>query len=162
MVKKEEKMKKIASLLIIILIGVAIDGDAKQKLRKFYLTQDIFTGSQVLTACAKGYHMASLWEIFDTSNLSYNTDLGFIKDDSGSGPPSAIQGWIRTGSSSSTSLTQDPGQTNCTAWTTDGDDLGTAVELESQWEIIPVSPISPWAAESSICANLLQVWCVQD
>jgi hypothetical protein len=36
--KKEEKMKKIASLLIILLISVAIDADAKQKLRKFYLT----------------------------------------------------------------------------------------------------------------------------
>jgi hypothetical protein len=37
--KKEEKMKKIASLLIIVLLGVAINADAKQKnFRKFYLT----------------------------------------------------------------------------------------------------------------------------
>jgi hypothetical protein len=167
MVKKEEKMKKIASLLIIILIGVAIDGDAKQKLRKFYLTQDIFTGSQVLTACAKGYHMASLWEIFDTSNLSYNTNLGFISDDSGSGPPAGIQGWIRTGGSSNSDVTQ-PGVDNCDAWTKDTDtDLGTVVELEQGWAHEfpgdnPTTIISPWGTENTLCFEPLQVWCVQD
>ena len=30
--------------------------------RLFYLTQTTHDGSQALTACASGYHMASLWE----------------------------------------------------------------------------------------------------
>ena len=84
-------MKKIASLLIIILIAAASTASA-EKARKFYLTQTGFTGSQALTACANGYHMASLWEILDPSNLRYNTTLGFTTQDSGFGPPSIARG----------------------------------------------------------------------
>jgi hypothetical protein len=73
-------MKKIACFLIILLIGVAINADAKKKARKFYITQDFFHATQALTACADGYHMASLWEIFDTTNLRYDTKLGFTFD----------------------------------------------------------------------------------
>jgi hypothetical protein len=64
--------------------------------QKFYLTPGVFVGSQALTACAKGYHMASLSEIFDVSGLTYNTKLGAILQDSGGGPP-ATAGRIRTG-----------------------------------------------------------------
>lgn len=163
-------MKKIASLLIIVLVGMAIDADAQQKkLRKFYLTVNAFDGNEVLTSCAKRYHMASLWEIFDTSNLSYNTDLGFAQDDSGSGPPASIKGWIRTGGSSSSKSGQ-PGFDNCDVWTKDTEaDLGTSVELESRWGQFPIpgnaapaTNISPWGTENALCAHPLQVWCVQD
>jgi hypothetical protein len=74
-------------------------GQTKQQQRwprKFYLTQDGYDGSQALSACAQGYHMASLWEILDPSNLSYDTSLGATVADSGSGPPNG-SGWIRTG-----------------------------------------------------------------
>jgi hypothetical protein len=56
---KGGKMKKIASLLIIILIASASTASAKQKGRKYYLTQTTVTGSQALTACTKKFHMAS-------------------------------------------------------------------------------------------------------
>ena len=65
--------------------------------RSFYLTQTGYNGSQALTACAEGYHMASFREIRDTSNLSYDTQLGFTQDDFGLGPPGGFAGWIRTG-----------------------------------------------------------------
>jgi hypothetical protein len=65
--------------------------------RKFYLTQTRHVGNEVLAVCAAGYHMASLWEIFDPSNLRYDTQLGFTLEDSGFGPPSFEGGWIRTG-----------------------------------------------------------------
>jgi hypothetical protein len=65
--------------------------------RAFYLTQTQHTGGEALTACAAGYHMASLWEIFDPSNLRYESDLGRKNDDSGFGPPTGEVGWIRTG-----------------------------------------------------------------
>ena len=43
--------------------------------RKFYLTQTTHNGAQALSACAPGYHMASLWEIneprtYDTTRTS--------------------------------------------------------------------------------------------
>ncbi len=55
--------------------------------RKFYLTKTYHNGAQALSACATGYHMASMWEIHQPSNLRYDTDLGFIVADSGFGPP---------------------------------------------------------------------------
>ena len=55
--------------------------------KSFYLTRVTHNASQALSACAEGYHMASLWEIHDPSNLRYDTELGFTTDDSGFGPP---------------------------------------------------------------------------
>ena len=164
-------MKKITSFLIIVLLVIATDADAQQKkLRKFYLTVNAFDGNEVLTACSRGYHMASLWEIFDTSNLSYNTDLGFANDDSGSGPPATVKGWIPTGSFSSSEPTSGPGGANCAAWTKDAEiDFGTAVELESRWGQFPIpgnaapaTNISPWGTENFLCSHPLPVWCVED
>jgi hypothetical protein len=66
-------------------------------LRTFYVTQTTHRGNQTLTACSSGYHMASLWEIFDMSNLRYDTQLGMTAEDSGFGPPTQTLGWIRTG-----------------------------------------------------------------
>ncbi len=52
------------------------------KARKFYLTREnTFDGSEAPSACAAGYHMASLWEIFDPSNLVYDTALGHPSGD---------------------------------------------------------------------------------
>jgi hypothetical protein len=51
-------MKTIVSFWILFLLTIVSAASAKE--RKFYLTQGTFTGSQALTACAVGYHMASL------------------------------------------------------------------------------------------------------
>jgi hypothetical protein len=151
-------MKKIASLLIIILIGVASTASAK-KARKYYLTQEAFTGSQALTACTKKFHMASLWEIFDTTALQYDTKNGFILGDSGSGPPQA-SGWARTGQSSNNSSTAGIG--NCNAYTTDTG-FGTVIALEDDWTNLGNDlSISPWIAAATHCNNVNLVWCVQD
>jgi len=83
---------------------------ASSGLRGYYLTQSTYQGNETLTACASGYHFASLWEILDPSNLKYDTDLGMVRDDSGQGPPSYVEGWVRTGYYSSTSST--PGYGN--------------------------------------------------
>jgi hypothetical protein len=76
-------------------------------IRGYYLTKNTITGSKVLTACATGYHFASIWEILNTSDLRYNTTLGRTNTNSGLGAPSisynpdrsvvdAPIGWIRT------------------------------------------------------------------
>src|SRR5262245_25332331 len=79
-------------------LQTAVGGVAK--VRKFYLTQDnTFDALEAPNACAAGYHMASLWEIFDPSSLVYDTALGHLSGD-GSGPPEFHIGWIRTGGGS--------------------------------------------------------------
>ena len=128
--------------------------------RKFYLTQTQHNGAQALSACAAGYHMASLREIVDTSNLRYDTDLGFTVEDSGFGPPSRF-GWIRTGNLATDFFT--PGVGNCNAWTSaDLGDGGTVVAPNADWSDAGTA-VSPWTSAATSCNNSnLRVWCVQD
>ncbi|HEY2970989.1 MAG TPA: hypothetical protein VGJ48_00625 [Pyrinomonadaceae bacterium] len=132
--------------------------------RKFYLTKTVHDGNEVLTACATGYHMASLWEIFEPSDLRYNTELGFTQEDSGSGPPTGgLSGWIRTGHRADNSV--GPGHANCQAWTSDnanGLERGTNVSLTSLWDLSNVTHVSPWLAGMDPCNFAFRVWCVQD
>ena len=141
--------------------GNSANAPAHRGPRKFYLTQTTHDGSQALTACAAGYHMASLWEILDPSNLSYDTGLGFTTADSGSGPPSQ-PGWIRTGVGPS-SGSANAGLANCRAWTSaDPLDGGTFVGLTNTWDSAAVTVVSPWRATAIGCNNGTRVWCVQD
>jgi len=129
--------------------------------RQFYLTKQTFWGSEALTACATGYHMASLWEILDTSNLQYNTTLGFTRDDSGQGPVIGAGGWVRTGFSNDTSNT--PGRGNCNGWTSsDSGDYGTVAYLPYlNWTT--GGDIGVWKTETDQCsASWYEVWCVED
>jgi hypothetical protein len=128
--------------------------------RKFYITKNGNTGSQALTACDAGYHMASLWEILDPTNLRYNTELGRTSQDSGFGPPNGIFGWIRTGSSGG--FSPPPGQDNCDAWTSDNPGGGGSVVLLSdRWgEAAP--NVLPWQSVNASCNTARPVWCVQD
>ena len=132
--------------------------------RKFYVTRDRYFGDQALTACAAGYHMASLWEILDPSNLRYDTELGQTLADSGFGPPSwnaFAQGWIRTGFFGHDA--PPPGQASCDAWTSRSPgEQGTVVNLNSNWTGAAASAINPWVAEFAACASGVRVWCVQD
>jgi hypothetical protein len=128
----------------------------------FYLTDANYTVDQALTACASGYHMASLWEILDVSNLVYAYDhpAAHVKDDSGNGPPSNWYGWVRTGWFASTSATTGTG--NCLAWTsTSSGDSTVAARLSNAWETAP-GDISTWDATSFTCNFNGPVWCMED
>jgi len=124
---------------------------------QYYLTTGSYFGNQALSACAPGYHMASLWELLDTSNLHYNTSLGRASADSGHGPP-YYSGWIRTGYSGSS--TGVPGEANCQAWTSNSRDyVGTTVSLPSNW-IAGEEDLLGWTADSTECSLKRSVWCV--
>jgi hypothetical protein len=102
--------------------------------------------------------MASLWEIREPSALTYNTKLGFVTADSGSGPPANFSGWIRTGNISNTSTIA--GSANCAVWSSNGSsDHGTNVFLSAFWTEAAVG-ISPWASENVQCSSTFHVWCV--
>ena len=143
--------------LLALTLGSPLDAEAGQK---FYLTKDSFQGGQALTACAKPFHMASLWEILDPSNLKYDTGRGYINDDSGSGAPANVIGWIRTGGPASGA--GGSGGANCNAWTSSSNlDTGTDVELSQGWNGA-ANVASPWNADTELCNGSLRVWCVQD
>jgi len=131
------------------------------KLRRYYLTKELFNGAQARSACAAGFHMASLWEIFDTSNLVYDTVRGLTWEDGGSGPPSASRGWIRTGyfSYSDTTIA---GSDNCRAWTSAQiGEHGTVVGLTFGWRFA-AEGIGPWLADIGGCDFTLPVWCLEN
>ena len=151
-----------ASAALMPLVGRGQVGDnhplRRDPRRSYYLTQIEHNGNQALTACAPGYHMASLWEIHDTSNLRYDTALGITLSDSGFGPPSGIGGWIRTGSAASNAT--DVGRANCINWTS-ASGWGTVASPDPTWDEAPVV-ISPWSAGVVPCGSTFRVWCVQD
>ena len=128
-------------------------------LRQYYMTQGSYSGPNALTACASGYHMASLWEIVDPSNLEYNTSLGFTRNDSGQGPPTFYWSWVRTGYFSSVANTA--GEGNCNGWVSESNsDYGTMANLPSNW--VGGQDINVWQAGTYFCDASLNVLCVED
>lgn len=136
-------------------------------IRGYYLTTGNFTGSQALTACASGYHMASIFEISTPALLRYETSLGRNEADSGTGPPSASQhgsnpgngGWVRTGAEPG--IDQTWSDKNCSVWTTSSAGAwGTA----ATFAVTVASHPSPGLATLQIECNstVVGVWCIQD
>jgi hypothetical protein len=139
--------------------GSQIPLAASSGMRQYYLTKSYSEGADAADACASGYHMASLWEIMDPSNLKYNTDLGDTRSDSGQGPPSGRQGWVRTGFATSSSNT--PGWGNCNAWTSNEiSDYGTWAWLPYNWG--SGQDIHVWEVGYNGCWLNAYVWCVED
>jgi hypothetical protein len=134
---------------------------AYDEARKFYLTDsDTIKGANALSACAAGYHMASLWEILDTSQLEYDSDQGYLRADCGSGPPSSVRGWVRTGYYSSASNTA--GQANCNVWITSTiGNYGSTAQLPWDWTS-GAQDIHVWEVGTLSCSNATHVWCVED
>ena len=130
--------------------------------RQFYLTNTSHNGAQALTACATGYHMASVWEILDPSNLRYNRELGYTQADSGFGPPTgrgSTYGWIRTGAPAALSGDSDAGQSNCNAWTVGTfTGLGSFAYFNDNWNNGGAQLFTGGAD----CDSALKVWCIQD
>jgi hypothetical protein len=132
-------------------------------MRQFYLTKNGYFGNATKTACAAGYHFASLWEITDPSNLKYNTTLGYVQTDSGQGPPtsySGVLGWVRTGYIAYTG--GDAGKANCNLWTSaSSSDRGSDAYLNSDWTG-GVQHIGVWSVAHGGCQVPNHVWCVED
>lgn len=132
-------------------------------MRQFYLTDSGHYGSVAKAACDSGYHMASLWEIADPSNLKYDTDRGYQQTDSGEGPPADevyVLGWVRTGYIGDTSTTA--GRANCNNWTIHSfSQYGTTASLPSQWTS-GLQDIGVWQLDHDECDDLNRVWCIED
>jgi hypothetical protein len=135
--------------------------------RKYYQTNTNFTGGQATTACASGFHMASIYEILNISLLTYDTTLGCTTEDSGSGPPATTGGWIRTGFIA-TDLTSGPGASNCLAWSSNSpNDSGSIATLPHHWDPTPgvagsISTVAPFVGSTAPCSAPQAVWCVQN
>ena len=136
--------------------GVDASLAGASSLRQYYLTRASADGANATGACAVGYHMASMWEILDPSNLKYNTGLGLLEGDSGQGP-TVWSGWIRTGVMSGVGAL--PGEGNCDGWTTNASGAnGTLAGLS--WG--NNQDVHVWNAFTLPCDLVRPVWCVED
>jgi hypothetical protein len=125
--------------------------------RRFYLTPTGFTGPQALNGCAPGFHMASMWEILDVTELEYDVARGLANDDAGFGPPIAF-GRVRTGAVTSDS--GPAGGPNCSVWTSTSG-TGSSAILWPDWND-PSTWVRPWLGAVSSCSAAVNVWCVED
>lgn len=145
--------------------------------RAFYLTNSRWDGASAPSACADGFHMASLWEILDPTDLRYATEETDRqrKADTGFGPPSREAGWIRTGQASRSDRTDsnskgDGGVVNCDAYTSNSSDAdGSVVFLSDCWQDADDcndnfgrEAASWWIAAELPCDLTQEVWCVED
>lgn len=140
--------------------------------KRYYATQGTFNGSQALPACASGFHMASLWEIRDPSNLAYDTVLGQTNADNGTGPScyGSLLPWVRTGNVASTIETGWPGGGNCANWTTTNPlFFGSAAGPWCAWDFDHIEAngegtelFERWEVDSYSCDSERSVWCIED
>lgn len=141
--------------------------------RKFYLSRQQATGGKALSACAAGYHMGSPSEIWNTSSLQYDTSLGVTETDSGSGAPSGLLGWIRTGYNANTCVVNNT--CNCTGWTSNSPNENGSTMMIAPWNNIGEDGnMQPqmWQARPPHdsgglhygvkCSSVQSVWCVED
>jgi hypothetical protein len=131
--------------------------------RRYYLSADTKDGANARSACGSGFHMASIWEIKDTTALVYDASLGLSLGDSGSGPPTnkgTAGGWIRTGAQQ-LNAAADPGGANCNGYASSLG-FGTVVAPAAVWDDGLVRLLAPWDVASPPCSALRNVWCVED
>ena len=120
--------------------------------KTFYLTKVAYSAVDAPTACAAGYHFASIWEIWDFSNFAYNTELGTKSDDSGLGPPVILDGWVRSGWFAN--------NYNCYNWTST---MVVDYGLQANIHILQAfNGGHPWQITNFSCQNTFPVWCVSD
>jgi hypothetical protein len=123
----------------------------------FYLTPGTFDGSQPLSACAAGFHMAAIQEIASLAEVEYDTTRGLTLADSGEGPP-FVGGWVRRGGTVHT----------CQNWTSAVSGFppstGTAAQLGALGLVGPLGWGDPSVSSplDYSCASPHPVWCVQD
>ncbi len=134
-------------------------GLAQLPFRFWYITGTRHKGNEVLTACAEGYHFASITEVYNPSGLVYDVEAnlgGFNRFDIGQGMAVQGEAWLRSGFGDDSEFSctiwtsADPSQTGTFAW------LGYADRNDLQpW-------VLQWMATKRSCDEEARVYCVSD
>lgn len=132
--------------------------------KQYYLTNFGFPASQAKAACLAGFHMASLTEILDPSNLQYallDPLIAARAEQDARGAPHP-EGWVRTVYQLGSGV-GPPGQANCFSYSSfaNATEFGTVARLTSDWTTAPLS-VSPWSTRTETCLTNVRVWCVED
>ena len=134
--------------------------------KMYYLTENTFDGGDAIMACDFGFHMASISEIQDPSNLQYanrsTAAYDSLVDGQRLGAPSNRMGWVRSG------VYSPLGVYDCGDWRGKYDtQLGNTLALYDFWYASeheqPVSHLNTWwQAARQICSQPKPVWCAEN
>jgi hypothetical protein len=144
-------------------------GSAGSRLRRYYLSATRGSGGGARSQCAPGFHMASLFELTEPSHLSYDGQNGYSRGpqaDEGGGPPTLVDGWIRSGYDGNPAMSS-AGEANCNAWTSSsGSSNGSLAHLNANWQFSSPDPAGtatwPWQTSTAGCGGTQYVWCIED
>jgi hypothetical protein len=135
--------------------------------KMYYLTVASFTGGDAITACDSGFHMASISEMQDPSNLQYATRstaaYDSLVDGQRLGPPTNYMGWVRTEAYPLTGFSD-----NCNFWQSSSDQQrGTTMSLypilgDANPDLYASDPTTWWHKVQQMCSLPEPVWCVED
>jgi hypothetical protein len=130
--------------------------------RRYYLTPNQLQGNHGANDCAFGFHMASIFELLDLSDLEYDRTRGYLLNDIGSGPPEA-QGWARPGTNGGATTSCSTGQINSPPWSSNSA-TSDGVVVTPIWGSFATSTDSTprWRSQVMQCDDAFRVWCVED
>lgn len=127
------------------LIAPAVAGDRG---KTYYLSSSTYTGSAARTACVRGFHMASLFELSSLGALTYLTRAPSFTSyaDQGQGPPNDVWGWIHAGS-----------QVDCSNYYNGG-----IAEIVLPSSLPNEYTTTTWDLNFDSCTAQYRVWCVSN
>lgn len=154
--------------------NACLRGSCAPRGRRYYLTEDTFDGSQAAdpTNCDAGFHFASIYEITDTTQLSYDQTRGATPLDQSEGPPALRQAWVKTGTGPSTATLA--GSADCQGWTSaNSNHQGSLVSLGANgtgtsnfalnlWNDPVNSTLLPWVGGTTQCILPRPIVCLED
>ena len=165
-----KRLLLVALMVLVTLIGmVGLSSAAAAKPKMYYLTNNYFYGGDAITACDSGFHMASISEIQDPSNLQYatrsTTAHDALVDGEGFEPPSDHKGWVRTGSFP---LVGVPDYSDYNMSSIDQQTgITVAFHVHNIWGDLSMDPFSSdpttgWQTAHRLLSYPQPVWCVED
>jgi hypothetical protein len=162
------KIRDISAMLFLVIICAAVvvclpRVASAQKL--YYVTKNTYPANKALSACAPGFHMASIAELANPSALHYyyNYSQAYIMSaGQGQGPPTGRDGWIY--SSQYVPHSGHPFQ-DCREWTSNSsNDSGNYAwfNVMYPYATMPEAVMLLLQTTTAPCDNIIPVWCVQN
>ena len=134
--------------------------------KMYYLTVASFTGGDAIRACDPRFHMASISEIQDPSNLQYASRSTPLYDapayDQGFGSPSDQMGWVRTGSFPPVGFTDNRDLCQSSSDQQNGITMSRRTLWDLPYSELHSSQPRSWYTALAPCSQPEPVWCVED
>jgi len=163
-------MRRILLMALIVVVGlfgmIGISSAAVDpaKAKMYYITVGFFTGGDAITACDSGFHMATLSEIQDPSNLQYAPRVIPVYHPAQVSQFPDHTGWVRTETDLQTGLVY-----NCDGWRSSSDQQSgktmtrRSLRGEKGRSLYESDPAEWWqATHIASCSIPEHVWCFED